>query len=117
MIDWLPTDSATKTAIRDSLTDDELANLASKDPVGHGRWSRGDLRIAAVEDAVERQTHVMVWLAGDRKGKPQTPPPVRRPGVGARKKPTLSAEGRAYLEYLRANQGALPPGYTMMRAN
>ncbi len=117
LIDWLPTDSATKTAIRDSLTDDEIAELAGRDPVGHGRWSRGDLRIAAVEDAVERQTSVMVWLAGDRSGKPRQPEPVRRPGIAAKKRPVLSDEGRAYLQYLREHQGALPPGYRMMQAN
>ncbi len=117
LIDWLPTDSATKTAIRDSLTDDEIADLAGKDPVGHGRWSRADLRLAAVEDSVERQTAMMIWLASDRTSKPRMPEPVRRPGIAAKRKPVLSDEGRAYLQYLRDNQGALPPGYRMMQAN
>lgn len=66
---------------------------------------------------MERQTAMMIWLASDRKTKPRMPEPVRRPGVAAKKRPGLSAEGRAYLEYLRANQGALPPGYTMVAAN
>lgn len=117
LLDWLPTDSATKTAIRDSLTDDELAELAAKDPVGYGRWTRGDLRVAAVEDSIERQTAVMVWLAGDRSGRPKMPEPVRRPGIAVKKRPVLSVEGRAYLQYLRENQGALPPGYKLMQAN
>lgn len=117
LIDWLPTDSATKTAIRDSFTDDEIAELAGKDPVGYGRWTRGDLRVAAVEDAVERQTALMVWLASDRKSRPRMPEPVRRPGIAAKRRPALSAEGRAYLQHLRDNQGALPPGYTMVAAN
>ncbi len=116
LIDWLPTDSATKTAIRDGLTDDEIADLAGRDPVGYGRWSRGDLRTAAVEDAVERQTALMIWLASDRKSKPKMPEPVRRPGI-RQKRAVLTAEGREYLQYLRDNRGALPPGYAMMRAN
>jgi hypothetical protein len=118
LIDWLPTDSATKTAIRDGLTEDEIADLADRDPVGYGRWSHEALRIAAVEDAVERQTALTAWLAGDRESKPRMPEPVRRPGVAARRKRVkLSSADREYLQYLRDNQGALPPGYMLMRAN
>ena len=117
LIDWLPTDSATKTALRDTLTDEQIADLARQDPAGYGRWTRSDLRLAALEDAVERQTALMIWLASDRKSQPRMPEPVRRPGITAKRRPVLSDEGRAYLQHLRDNQGALPPGYKLMQAN
>ncbi len=97
------------------MTDDEIADLAAKDPVGYGRWTRSDLRLAALEDAVHQQTAMMIWLASDRKSKPRMPEPVRRPGIRI-KRAVLTDEGRAYLQHLRDNQGALPPGYTVIDA-
>lgn len=119
LIDWLPGESATKTAIRDSLTDDEISQLADRDVKGHGPWSRETFRLAALEDAINRLTAVTIYLAGDRKGQPRMPDPVRRPGLtgkAAKRKPVLTDEGRAYLKYLRENHGALPPGYQMVQA-
>lgn len=119
LIDWLPGECATKTAIRDSLTDEEIAQFADSAPDGHGAWSSETLRLAALEDAVNRLTAVTIFLAGDRKGQPKMPDPVRRPGLtgkAVKRKPVLTDEGRAYLKYLRENHGALPPGYQMVQA-
>lgn len=113
LVDWLPGESATKTAIRDALSDERLAELAAQPRQGHGYWSHGDLRLAAIEDGLNRLVAITLWLAGDRKKALVLPEPVRRPGVATKsqKRGILSAEGRAYLQHLRDNQGALPPGY------
>lgn len=111
LLDWLPGESATKTAIRDALGEDQLAELAAQDPKGHGPWSRDGLRLAAIEDALNRLTAITIWLAGDRKTKPRMPDPVRRPGVvGARRRPKATAADLAYLKHLRENRGRLPDG-------
>lgn len=49
LFDGLPGECLTKTAIRDKLTDEQLADLARKRD-GHGQWSHTDLRLAAIED-------------------------------------------------------------------
>lgn len=118
LIDGLPGESLTKTAIRDALGDDKLAELASQPHEGHGAWSRTDFRIAALEDAINRLTWRFMQ-ANFRNVPDQPPTPVSRPGIAgkARKRAVLTPEGREYLKYLREHQGALPPGYTMMRAN
>lgn len=117
LIDWLPGESATKTAIRDSLTDEEIAELGARERKGHGPWSLQRFNLAAIEDAINRQTAVTIFLAGDRKGQPKMPEPIRRPGInGSRKRPKLTDEGRAYLKFLRENHGALPPGYKFVQA-
>lgn len=101
------------------MADDQLAALAQEPAAGHGTWSHEALRVASLEDAVRQQTWVLMRLMGDPKAKIPPPEPVRRPGVGLKqqqRRRALSDEGRAYLEYLRANRGALPPGYTMVQA-
>ncbi len=117
LIVGLPGESLTKTAMRDALDEDELAELASQPRQGHGQWSRVDFRLAAIEDAVRQQTAITAWLAGDRKQKPHMPEPVARPGVGARKRRRLSEADRAYLAHLRANRGALPDGMRFVAAS
>lgn len=109
LFDWLPGESATKTAIRDAIDDDTLAELSRREPVGYGTWSHDTLRLAALEDAINRLTAVTVWLAGDRKQPPKLPDPVRRPGV-ARRRPRITEADRCYLRHLRANRGRLPDG-------
>lgn len=116
LIDGLPGESLTKTAMRDALSEDELAELAARDPLGYGPWSREALRLAAIEDGINRLTAITMWLATDRKRKLELPEPVRRPGIRGRRRRKLTAEGKAYLAHLRANQGRLPPGYRFVRA-
>ena len=118
LIVGLPGESLTKTAMRDGLSEEELAALASQPHKGHGPWSRVDLRLAAIEDAQRQQTAVMIWLAGNRKGDPKMPEPVTRPGVtGRRRGRQLSAADKEYLAHLRANRGALPDGMQFIAAS
>jgi len=103
LIDGLPPESATKTAVRDDLGEAELAELAEKDqPSGHGPWSHTDLRIASLIDEVRWLRYAVYQSAG---AKPKQPNPYPRPGV---RSPDAGREiteaGRAYLEKLRTRR-------------
>lgn len=118
LIVGLPGESLTKTAMRDSLTDEELAELADRPRTGHGPWSDITMRLAAIEDVLRQQTAITVWLAGDRRNRPRMPDPVPRPGVAAgRKRRQLTTADKAYLAHLRANRGALPEGMHFAAVN
>jgi hypothetical protein len=100
LVDRLPPESATKTAARDSLTADELAELAASKPdgAGHGAWSHQDLLMAAQFDVLQQIRHVLIVSSG---GKSEMPKPWPRPGAeGARKR--LTASGHSYLDRLAA---------------
>ena len=98
LVDHLPPESATKTAVRDSLTDDELAQAHTAD-AGHGSWSHGELLGAAQVDVLRLILHVLVLANG---GKSTAPQPWPRPGVGRhRRAPQLDAA--AYVARLRAD--------------
>jgi hypothetical protein len=98
LIDGLPPESLTKTAIRDSLTDEQLDAAESAEPEGHGPWSRLEHLTARVADLLAQVQHTLV-LANGGKGKPPTPIP--RPGVGPHRR-RLTPAGHAYLQRLRA---------------
>jgi hypothetical protein len=101
LIAALPPESATKTAVRDSMSDEQLDALP--DPDGHGRWSHVELLLAAVVDAM----NALVWQNARIHGgsKSQPPEPIRRPGVAPRK-PPLSPAGVTYLNDLRERRRA-----------
>ncbi len=90
LFDGLPGECLTKTAIRDKLTDEELAELAKKDRQGHGPWSRTNLQLAEIRDYLAILARGM-RVTGDFQ-------PVPRPGVAAKKKRRI---GPAQLEHLR----------------
>lgn len=99
------------------MSDEQIAEAAKTPPAGHGPFSRVDLRLASLEDAVAFGLwQVAAILRPDLKLKP--PQPVPRPGIVSKKtkKRTLSQADREYLQYLRDNQGALPPGYQAIKA-
>lgn len=119
LYDGLPGQSLTKTAQANDLGEERLAELAAQNRNGHGPWSHTDMLLAAVVDAVNANTYVLRLANTDEKGRGKVKPaaPYPRPGVAGKRnasRPGLSDEGRKYLEYLRANQGAMPPGYRMV---
>jgi hypothetical protein len=94
LIDHLPPESATKTALRDAMPEVE----EPVEPTSYGAWSQADLLLAAVADGI----NLLAWQQNQIHGGPRTPapPPIPRPGVQRRiRRP--SAEGRAYLEQIR----------------
>lgn len=93
----LPPESALHTEQRDRLTDEELADAADSGDVPYGSWSRGDMLLAAVFDALMQLIHVQIRRAG---ADVEPPEPLRRPGVVARKRP-LNPQAIAYLQRIR----------------
>lgn len=101
----LPPESATKTALRESMTPEEADALPSSD--GHGPWSTAELLLAAVVDALG----VLAWQQSQIHGGSKNPPPepLRRPGTTPRKSTTaISPAARAYLQRLRDTRGQDP---------
>lgn len=82
-----------KTALRDSLTDEQMEKLSRADVNGHGCWSHAEMISATIADRLG----ILIWQNAG-KGKP--PEPIRRPGVKTGKR-QVSAKGVAYLEDLR----------------
>jgi hypothetical protein len=80
----LPGESAYKTALRDAIPDDELAELAGKPSDGHGPWSRLALLVADEIDELRMlRRDIVKVLGGELKGDFV---PYPRPGVGARRR-------------------------------
>jgi hypothetical protein len=100
LLNGLPGHSTYKTAVRDSIPDEELAELAKKPRDKHGVWSHEALRLAALEDQVKLLRRDIVAVLGGKLSGEFEPTP--RPGVApAKKRRALSAEGFAYLMKIR----------------
>lgn len=100
----LPGESATKTAIRDAMTDAQIAEASKSQRRGHGPWSHSDLLTADVIDLLK---WVIFAVYASQGGKPKQPVPYPRPGVGRAKSRRLDAPQMAYLQRLRAQHEAL----------
>jgi hypothetical protein len=108
LIEHLPPESATKTALRDELDDGTLSRLASAPRRGHGPWSHVELLLAAVHDSIERLIYVQYQWAGAKSLK--APEPMPRPGVGRSNVRAISPEAHEYLEQVRARNAAAADG-------
>ncbi|MFF7023059.1 hypothetical protein ACFY97_18900 [Streptomyces klenkii] len=101
LIEHLPPESATKTALRGEFTAEELAALAEASDPEAGRWSQLEQLTASIADAVRRVEHVLIVANTDEKQKHKIPPPpepIPRPGTRPlRPKPVLSDDGRDFL--------------------
>ncbi len=85
LVDKLPPESATKTAARDALTPDQLAELMAKQRkagrTGYGPFSHTDMKLAAIYDMLGLILHVL-QVVNSRKGQTvKAPKPYPRPGV------------------------------------
>ncbi len=94
LVNRLPPESHTKTAARDELTDDELAELAEQPREGRGRWSHTDHLLAHLSDQLG---WVMYAIFAAQGGKPAKPNPYPRPGVSGGGGRKLSDAGLAQL--------------------
>lgn len=104
LVRHLPAESATRTAMRDALTPEQYAQLTAAPAKGHGPWSRTDMLLASIVDLLRVGNYHFAVANGAKNVKP--PQPVRRPGVAPAGQQPLTADGRAYLEQIRANRGA-----------
>ncbi len=97
LVTHLPPESATKTAAREALDDDDAP---VGEPAGFGPWSHTDLLLASVLDAL----HVLAWQQTQIHGGKRTSPPdpTRRPGLPRQQRgPAVTPAGITYLTELR----------------
>ncbi|MEV7975454.1 hypothetical protein [Streptomyces sp. NPDC086519] len=99
LIQHLPPESATWTALRNGLSDEELAEQAGKGEPEKGRWSQLEQLLAANLDATRRVEYVLICANTDKKSKrPDPPKPTPRPGSKpVRPKPQLSLATAEFL--------------------
>ena len=106
LVDGLPPESMTKTAIRDTLTSEDFKN--APEPDGWGSWSRTDELLAVLADRIGWLIFATYAAQG---GKPTEPEPLRRPGIGVsgRERRYKDALTAALRTYTREHDGAYPP--------
>jgi len=86
LIQHLPPESATWTALRNAIPEAELAAQADKGEPEKGRWSQQEQLLAAAVDAIRRLEWVLICVNTEKKSKrPDPPEPMRRPGAGPKK--------------------------------
>jgi len=102
LVQHLPPESATKTALRDGMDEAEFDNVVAEPRKGHGPWSNSDMLLASVYDAVQRLTHVQLMRA---QVKATAPEPLPRPGVKSNVRP-INPAAASYLAGLRERRGA-----------
>lgn len=78
LIQHLPPESATKTALRNELSDAEIKKYAQQADPSRGQWSHLEMLVASLLDAVR---HLQVTLIRVNGGKAKLPDPTPRPGV------------------------------------
>lgn len=80
------------TALRNELSDEELAEQADKGEPEKGRWSQQEQILAAISDRLARIEHLYSCTHIESKSQwPPDPEPMRRPGAKARRpKPKLT---------------------------
>jgi hypothetical protein len=107
LIENLPPESATWTALRNGLTPEQLAEQAGKGEPEKGRWSQQEQLLAAAVDAI-RGVEWALWCVNiEQKSKrPDPPEPMRRPGAKPAKKRARLTEGSADRLFQLLNGGA-----------
>ncbi|MFE0088755.1 hypothetical protein [Streptomyces sp. NPDC059016] len=107
LIQNLPPESATMTAMRNALSDEDMAAQADDGEPEKGRWSQDQQLMAACYDVLRRIEYVLICVNTEKKAKwPDRPMPMRRPGAAPKKaKPKLTEAGATRLFQL-INGGA-----------
>lgn len=107
LIERLPPESATWTALRNAMSPQELAAQADKGEPEKGRWSQQDQLLAAVYDRLSQIQYVLTCVNTESKSKwPDPPEPMRRPGAGPKKKQAQLTENSAETLFKLLNGGA-----------
>jgi hypothetical protein len=82
LIQHLPPESATMTAFRNEMSDEELAEQAEKGEPEKGRWSQMEQLTASLYDRLGRIEYVLICAnTEEKKDQPDPPEPMRRPGA------------------------------------
>jgi hypothetical protein len=108
LIQNLPPESSTMTALRNSLSDEELTAQADQGEPEKGRWSQDQQLMAACYDVLRRIEYVLICVNTEKEAAwPARPEPMRRPGSAPKKakRPTLT-ESNADRLFSLINGGA-----------
>ena len=82
LIQHLPPESATMTALRNALSAEEYERQARGGKPEEGRWSMSEQLLAGISDGIREMQYILVVANSSGKGrKPRRPEPIRRPGV------------------------------------
>lgn len=95
------------TAMRNALTDEELAEQAEQGEPEKGRWSQADQLLAVVADRVARLEYVLISVNTEHKSqRPKAPEPIRRPGAKPVKSRQHMSDSQADTLFKLLNGGA-----------
>jgi hypothetical protein len=78
LIRHLPAESATKTALRNKLSDTQIKQYGEDADPSQGQWSHEAMILASIHDALRSLQAVVIRVNG---GKAKQPDPMPRPGV------------------------------------
>lgn len=107
LIERLPPESATWTALRNAMSPEELAAQADKGEPEMAPWSQLEQLVALVADRLARVEWVLWCVNTDTKSKrPDPPEPIRRPGARPRKTKAKLTETSADRLFQLLNGGA-----------
>jgi hypothetical protein len=107
LIQHLPPESSTWTALRNSMSDEELAAQADKGEPEKGRWSQQEQLLALVADRVADVSFVLRAVNTESKAKkPRPPEPIRRPGAKPLRPKQVMSEAQAEHLFAILNGGA-----------
>lgn len=105
LIEHLPPESATMTALRNAHPD--AVNDDGPDPA-EGRWSQLEMLAATIADELRNLRYVYTSANAGKGKKPTPPEPIPRPGV-ERKKPRKAKMSDAQADFLYRHINGLPP--------
>lgn len=110
IVDQLPPESATKTAIRDSMTLEDYGrvNASNTDPNKHGPISATDMKLIDLIDAVRDLGYIVQMVNADKKTayKIKRPSPYPRPGLIGGKSAIKAGRQLRMVQELRRDRGA-----------
>lgn len=107
LLQHLPPESHTMTALRNAMTDEEIAAQAESGEPEKGRWSQSEQLMALVADRIAQLVYVTVCANVDKKSdRPDAPEPIRRPGAAPRKAKRALSEPNATRLFQLINGGA-----------
>ncbi|WP_344028861.1 hypothetical protein [Streptomyces luteireticuli] len=81
LIEHLPPESATVTALRNAADDADLDAEADRSDPSQGCWSQTELLLAQLTDAVSHLAHLYTLVNTNGGTRPEPPQPVPRPGI------------------------------------
>lgn len=107
LIQHLPPESHTMTALRNAMSEDQLAEQAESGDPERARWSQTEQLLALVADRLARVEYVLVCANSSSKAKrPKAPEPIPRPGAKSRKPKSKLNDSGAQQLFQLINGGA-----------